>query len=265
MHYEVLAEGGSGSVALDCIMEKILGENGSAHSWRIRGYKGVGRIPEDLRGVTDPGKRILLDRLPRLLRGYGRSLKDIGDLAAVVVVADLDDRDCMAFKRELLDVLNACNPRPRRTLFRIAIEESEAWLQGDRDAVKAAYPDAKDPVQDRYVQDDVCGTWEVLADAVHPGGFAPLEASGHPATGAAKCEWAESIAPHPDVDRNRSRSFQVFRDGVATLARAGDRSTDRLGGRRREVFRTAVTHHRTPGRLRRQTPYLRKGFSCYAN
>ena len=220
MHYEVLAEDGSGSVALDCIMEKILGENGSAHSWRIHGYKGIGRIPEDLRGVTDPSKRILLDRLPRLLRGYGRSLKDIGDLAAVVVVVDLDSRDCMAFKRELLDVLNTCNPRPR-TLLRIAIEESEAWLPGDRDAVKTAYPDAKDPVLDRYVQDSICGTWEVLADAVHPGGSAQLKASGYPATGAAKCEWAENIAPHLDVERNRSRSFQVFRDGVTTLARAG--------------------------------------------
>ena len=221
MHYEVLAEDRSGSIALDCIMERILGGNGSPHSWRIHGYKGIGRIPKNLRGVTDPSKRILLDRLPRLLRGYGRSLKDIGDLASVVVVVDLDSRDCMAFKRELLDVLNACNPRPRM-LFRIAIEESEAWLLGDRDAVKAAYPGAKDPVLNRYVQDSICGTWEVLADAVHPGGSAQLKASGYPATGAAKCEWAKNIAPHLDVDRNRSRIFRVFRDGVTTLARAGD-------------------------------------------
>ena len=222
MHYEVLVEDGSGSIALDRIMEKILGANGSNHSWRIFPYKGLGHIPKNLRGVTDPKKRILLDRLPKVLQGYGRSLTDIGYLAAVIVVVDLDDRDCMAFKQELLDVLNACNPRPRRTLFRIAIEESEAWLLGNCDAVKAAYPDAKDPVLDRYVQDDVCGTWEVLADAVHPGGSAQLKASGYPATEAAKCEWAENIAPHLDVDRNRSRSFQVFRDGVTTLARAGD-------------------------------------------
>ena len=40
-------------------------------------------------------------------------------------------------------MLNTCNPRPR-TLFRIAIEESEAWLLGDRAALKAAYPSARE-------------------------------------------------------------------------------------------------------------------------
>ena len=220
MHFEVLVEDRSGSTALHFIMEKILGANGSDHTWEIHPYKGVGRVPPNLRGVTDPKKRILLDRLLRILQGYGRSLKDIGHLAAVVVVVDLDDRDCMAFKQELLNVLNACNPRPK-TLFRIAIEESEAWLLGDRDAVKAACPGAKDSVLDGYVQDSICGTWEVLADAVHPGGSARLKKSGYPAAGVAKCEWAESIAPHLDMDRNRSRSFQVFRDGVKALAQAG--------------------------------------------
>ena len=218
MYFEILVEDKSGSIALDCIMEKILGANGSDHSWRIIGYKGIGRIPKNLRGVTDRSKRILLDQLPRLLRGYGLSLDKIGLPAAVVVVVDLDDRDCMTFKQELLDVLNACDPRPR-TLFRIAIEESEAWLLGDRDAVKAAYPGAKDSVLNGYVQDSICGTWEVLADAVHPGGSARLRESGYPATGAAKCVWAANIAPHLDVDGNRSRSFQVFRDGVKALAR----------------------------------------------
>ena len=30
----------------------------------------------------------------------------------------------------------------------------------------------------------------------------------------AKCEWAGKIAPHMDVDQNKSKSFQVFRDGI---------------------------------------------------
>ena len=217
MHFEVLVEDQSGSIALECLLEKILGVNHTAHSWNLHSYKGLGRIPKGLHSVTDPQKRTLLDRLPSLLRGYGRSLPQS---AAVVVVVDADDRDCVAFKRELRGVLEACTPRPR-TLFRIAIEESEAWLLGDRAAVKQAYPDAKDSVLNRYEQDSICGTWEVLADAVHPGGSGKLRAKGFPAKGIAKCGWAEKISPCMNVDENRSPSFRVFRDGVRKLAADG--------------------------------------------
>ena len=163
MHLEVLVEDKSGSIALGHILEKILGANGSVHFWRIHPYKGIGRLPKNLRGIANPNNRLLLDNLPRVLRGYGKSLTES---MAVIVVVDADDRDCKAFKQELLGVLNACNSRPK-TLFRIAIEEGEAWLLGDRAAVKSGYPNANDAVLNGYVQDSVCGTWEVLTDAVH--------------------------------------------------------------------------------------------------
>ena len=220
MHFEVLAEDQSGSIALECLLEKILGANGAAHSWNLHSYKGLGRIPKDLHRAPDRKKRLLLHHLPRVLQGYGWSFKRSGLPSAVIVVVDLDQRDCIVFKRELRAVLEECTPRPR-TLFRIAIEESEAWLLGDRAAVKQAYPDAKDSVLKRYEQDSICGTWEVLADAVHPGGAAKLKESGYPAAGSAKCGWAEAIAPYMNVDENRSPSFRVFRDGVRKLAAAG--------------------------------------------
>ena len=216
MHFEILVEDQSGSIAVDVLLEKILGVNREEHSWRLHPYKGIGHIPKDLHRETDPVKRFLLNDLPSQLRAYGKSL---GDWAAVVVVVDLDDRDCIAFKRELLGVLDACDPRPN-ALFRIAVEESEAWLLGDRAAVKAAYPRAKDSVLDGYRQDAVCGTWETLANAVHAGGAAALAKAGWPAPGEAKCEWARKIAPHIDPDRNRSPSFRAFRDGVRSLAAA---------------------------------------------
>ena len=214
MHFEVLVEDESGRIAVDIVLGKLLGANGLRHSWRMHGYKGLGTISKDLRGGMEPAKRILLDRLPNVLRGYGRSLDGS---SAVVVVVDLDERECMAFKRQLCDVLDACDPRPK-VLFRIAIEEIEAWLLGDRGAVKAAYPRAKRAVLDGYAQDDICGTWEVLADAVHRGGSAQIRNAGWPASGNAKCEWARKIAPHMDPDRNRSPSFRAFRDGVRRLA-----------------------------------------------
>lgn len=211
MHFEVLVEDSSGRAALDVLLPKILT---GGHTWRTVPYKGLGHIPKGLRPRQDPVKRQLLAQLPRLLRGYGRSL---GPDSALIVVVDLDRRDCIQFKQELLDVLHSCDPRPS-ALFRIAIEESEAWLLGDRSAVLAAYPQARATVLDSYVPDSICGTWEVLADAVHPGGSKALRRAGWQAVGAAKHEWAKRISPHVDVFRNRSTSFQTFRRGLQGLA-----------------------------------------------
>ena len=215
MHFEILAEDQSGSIALGHILEKILGPNYTEHSWRMHPFRGKGRLPDNLYETPSPQNQQLLNNLPSLLRGFGKSLDE--STSVVVVVVDLDNDDCPRFKQDLLNVLNACNPRPR-TLFRIAIEESEAWLLGDQAAVKAAYPNARDAVLNVYAQDSICGTWEVLADAVHQGGSAKLKQAGFPADGAAKCDWARNIAPHMDIYANQSRSFQVFRDGVRNLA-----------------------------------------------
>lgn len=74
MHFEILIEDASGKIALGNIIEKILGPEGKPHTRRIISYKGIGRLPKNLKGKTDPQKRILLDRLPQILRGYGKSL-----------------------------------------------------------------------------------------------------------------------------------------------------------------------------------------------
>ena len=214
MHFEILVEDKSGKIALESILEKILGPNGQKHTYRIISYKGIGRIPKNLSGMIDPQKRILLDRLPKLLRGYGKSLNNFS--AVVVVIVDLDDKDCLVFKQEMLNILNNCNPRPT-ALFRIAIEEGEAWLLGDCNAIKSAYPRVKMQILNTYEQDSICGTWEKLADAVFPGGSQKLKKLGWPHTGQAKCKWAKNIAPHLDTDANQSKSFQAFRDGIRNL------------------------------------------------
>ena len=217
MHFEVLVEDQSGRIAVDIVLAKILGPNHASHSWRTHGYKGLGRIPKDLDATADPSRRILLAQLPGLLRGYGKSLDP--DQSCVVVVVDADRLDCIAFKQELLRILDACNPRPR-TLFRIAVEEGEAWLLGDRNAVLTAYPNARRAVLDAYEQDSICGTWEVLAAALMPR-RARSKPLGWPESGVAKCRWAETIAPHLDVERNASPSFRAFRDGIRKVAQRG--------------------------------------------
>jgi len=217
MHFEVLVEDASGKIALDTLIEKILGPKDKDHTWRIKSYKGIGRIPQDLRkNPADPSKRLLLENLPRLLKGYGRTYQNDPNVTVIIVV-DLDNRDCLIFKKELSKILKQCNPAPN-TLFRIAIEELESWFMGDPQAIKSAYPRADSRALDSYIQDSICGTWEKLANTVYTGGAAALIRRGWPSIGQIKCEWAEKITPYIDVQKNKSRSFQVFRDGLARLA-----------------------------------------------
>jgi len=215
MHFEILIEDRSGEVLLEALLPKILGAYGTSHTWRTHAYRGIGRLPRDLRGQTDPWKRVLLNRLPRVLAGYGRSLQ--GQDSAVVVIVDVDDRECHGFKQELVHLLHRCHPRPR-TLFRLAIEEGEAWLLGDKSAVLRAFPRAKSNVLNSYMPDSICGAWEVLADAVFPGGSAKLISEGYPRIGEEKCRWAATIGKYLDLGGNLSPSLQVFRRGLLRLA-----------------------------------------------
>lgn len=218
MHLEILVEDQSGKILLESVMEGILGPLGAPHTWRVVAYKGIGKIPPGLSPKSDARARILLDQLPRLLCGYGRSLTR--ESAAVVVVVDCDKRNCMEMKAELVEVLEKCDPKPT-ALFRIAVEEMEAWLLGDPIALGQAYPKLKRQVLERYVQDSLCGTWELLADAVLPGGHKKLKEQGYPYIGMQKCEWAKQLGPRMDVARNQSASFQQFRDGLRRLAGVG--------------------------------------------
>lgn len=214
MHFEVLVEDQSGKKALDILIPKVIGDQ---HSFTVHAYKGIGHIPRNLKSSTDASKRILFDQLPRLLRGYGK--RDDGYRnypAAVIVICDLDKKCLKELRQELFTVLNACKPKPE-TRFCIAIEEGEAWLLGDLAAVKAAYPRAKDNVLDRYENDAICDTWELLADAVSQGGANGLKNKGWAAVGREKSRWAELIAPHMNVDNNTSPSFCYFQKKIREL------------------------------------------------
>ncbi len=212
MHIEILVEDSSGEKLLQVLLPRLLGRQGAPHTWRLHAYKGIGRIPPRLVVKGDPTKRILLDQLPRLLRGYGKT----PGIDAVVVVLDSDSRDCAAFLAELQAAASICNPAPQ-TLFRLVIEEIEAWYFGDQAALLAAYPKAKPDVLGRYAQDSICGTWELFADAVSSGGSAAIKKAGWPLPGQIKHEWAEKIGPLMDPDRNTSPSFGKFKAGLLRL------------------------------------------------
>lgn len=215
MHFEVLVEDASGKKALDILIPKIIK---GQHTFKVIGYRGIGRIPKNLTSSMNVRSHLLLNQLPMLLSAYGKTFANFStnSSATVILVCDLDAKCLKVFRRELFAVLNACNPRPK-TRFCIAIEEGEAWLLGDIPAIQAAFPKAKVNVLNGYKNDSICGTWELLADAVYNGGSSGLKNKGWRAVGKEKSAWAKKIASQMNVDQNTSPSFQYFRNKIREL------------------------------------------------
>ena len=205
LHLEILVEDSSGEVALRFLIPKIMGDS---CTFDIHKYKGIGKIPARLSSPAEAKHRFLLTQLPRLIRGYGKTFAhDSPEYRRVlVVVCDLDSKDYGGFLGELSDIRESCDPRPE-VIFWIAIEEGEAWLLGDRAAVLRTFPTAKMDILNRYTQDSICGTWELLADAVYPGGHRKLKQLGYQKIGEQKHIWAREICPNMNIDNNISPSF----------------------------------------------------------
>jgi hypothetical protein len=93
---------------------------------------------------------------------------------------------------------------------RIAIEEFESWFFGDWKAVLQVYPRVPStiPAKEQYRDPDAIlgGTWEALERI--------FQRHGYFKSGLRKIELARSVAPHMDSTRNKSHSFQVFRDAI---------------------------------------------------
>lgn len=212
MHIEVLVEDSSGGRLMEHLLPKILGAHSAPHTWRIINYKGIGRIPKQMTARVDAAKKTLLENLPKALAGYGKT----PGFDAVFVLLDTDDREIKRFERDLQTMLKTCGSAPP-TAFGLATEEVEAWYLGDRKALEKAYPKIKKQILKRYVQDSVCGTWELLADALVKGGGASVKSAGWKHAGNLKHEWAEKIGPLMNINKNNSPSFCKSRDNLLSL------------------------------------------------
>jgi hypothetical protein len=136
----------------------------------------------------------------------------------------LNSDDCHEIKSKLeraaiqarLITKSSAGSIPRfQVLNRLAIEELEAWFFGDIQALHTAYPRISLGLGNRarYQDSDaiIGGTWEALARELKragyfPGGFSQITAAR---------EISKFMAP----ERNRSKSFQVFRQGLIEMTR----------------------------------------------
>lgn len=165
-------------------------------------------------GVDD-----MLKKLPDRFLGYA------GWIPAdwrILVVRDEDRRNCATLKADIENIARRAGlvPKPQvaraagfNVLTRIAIEELEAWLLGDVAALAATYPGVPPTLGNqrpfRNVDAVGGGTWEALERV--------LQKAGHFLGGLPKIQVAREVAANMDPNRNTSRSFRVFCDGLRAL------------------------------------------------
>ncbi len=199
MHVEFLVEERSVEVALGNLLPKMLPEG---CGYRIHTFQG---------------KPDLLKSLPHRLRGYAQWLPEDW---RIVVLVDEDRQNCRDLKGSLehaaLDAglhTKAKRHAGFQVLNRIVVEELEAWLLGDIEALVAAYPGVPGTLGSKrgYRDPDAIGggTWEALARALRQAGY---YRSSFP-----KIEVARRVSAHMDPARNRSRSFRHFVAGLEAL------------------------------------------------
>ena len=198
MQIEFLLEEESAEVALKSILCKILSDD-------------VGRNFHVFQGKYD-----LLKKLPVYLKGYS-----ISDNCRIMVLIDKDREDCFQLKAQLEEVAhnagfitksNASQEGDFQVINRLAIEELEAWFLGDIKALLTAYPKVLKSRQDQD-PDAITGPHKVLGRM--------LKQSNDHRGGLPKTAVAQNIAQHMEPNRNKSRSFQVFIEGLKACVGQG--------------------------------------------
>lgn len=207
MHFQFLVEDMSGGIFIKHVMEKLKEEN-SEFTYDCKTFKGIGGFRKSGK-VNDIKTNKLLDDLVIYLKGFDKSLHGID--AAIIVVLDNDKRETAVFN-EQLKYQAAMAMVLIDHVFCIAVEEMEAWLLGDKTALHKAYPDVREAILKESVQDSICGTWEVMANAVFKGGIKKFrkECPTFREVGKYKAEWAEQVGKYIKLDNNCSPSFQFF-------------------------------------------------------
>jgi hypothetical protein len=195
---EVLVEEPSMEEALRHLLPKIIGNRAK---WKVINMRNKGR---------------LMKELPNRLRGY-KKLMDKGEEIKVIVLVDRDNGNCHDLKQQLEHMARTAGLQTKtavgtggagfQVVNRIVIEELEAWFMGDTAALQCAFSSLRSVrFPNSFNNPDNGGTWERLHHFLKQHG---IYRNSFP-----KIDAARNIAKHMEPDRNRSRSFQCFLQGV---------------------------------------------------
>ncbi len=166
------------------------------------------------------GKDDMLEELPNHLKGH----QWISDDWRIFVLIDEDRQNCHELKAELekaaheagfVTKSSAASNENFQVVNRLAVEELEAWFFGDIEALHTAYPRIPKTLQyqRKYRNPDAIqgGTYEALERL--------LIQKNYYRGRIPKPTVAQNIAQYMEPSRNRSRSFQVFIEGLKACMR----------------------------------------------
>lgn len=207
MHLEILSEDRSGGVMLSTMLQTLRRKRSYDFTFSIRPHRGKGYLPKNAAKPPPRDALGLQDLLAAKARAYARVLDP--DTNILIIVMDSDSEPYQRVESHLKSLLLPYIS-PLRYVIGMCTEEMEAWLLGDHEALRQAYPQTDWDCVMAYRQDSVCGTWEWLARCVDPENAERIIRIGYPAVGHFKQEWCTEISRHMDPDRNRSPSFQRF-------------------------------------------------------
>lgn len=149
--------------------------------------------------VAHEGKQDLEKSIPRKLKAW----REPG--ARFVVVRDNDNGDCKRTKQRLLELCQSAGRED--VVVRIACQELEAWYLGDSEALARAFDDER--LRDISNRERFRNPDTVVGPALALEELAPS---------FQKVSGARLMAEHLSEAANRSRSFQVFLEGVRRVA-----------------------------------------------
>lgn len=211
MRIEFLVEDASGKILLNKIMEKYSSETQAfGIEYNIQSYKGIGGFGKGS-NASDIKSQQLLNDLPKRMKAIQAKYYGVSNVS-IFVVLDNDTRRTEEFRVQLNETAVRENIS-MDYVFCIAVEEMEAWLLGDINAMRSAYPDVSDRIISKnsgYMLDSICGTWECLADILTKGGISKFKKKNPTPfdVGRNKAEWADKIGNKMEIRNNVSPSFR---------------------------------------------------------
>ena len=161
-------------------------------------------IPDNLKYIciAHQGKQDLANSIPKKLKAFQNSCPK----TIFVIVHDQDSHDCKTLKAELLKICQKAGKSD--VLIRIVCHELESWFLGDLAAVETAYKLKPQSLSKKQSQkkfrdpDQLNSAKEELKKIVNE-----YYAGTH----------SKAIAPYLSLTQNKSRSFQIFLDGIQKL------------------------------------------------